>query len=611
MLRRSILLSLVPWFFFSFSTALWAKKTNFLEEPIVVTANRTHQTAADTLASVTVITRADIERQQARSMQDLLQGIAGVDFANNGGPGKNTTLFLRGTESDHVLILVDGIRMGSATSGTTEIQNFPIELIDHIEIVRGPRSSLYGPEAVGGVVHIFTRKGSKGVQPTFSFGGGSYSTINGSATLSGGNEHGWFNLGISGSNTQGFNACKGSFSAGCFTVEPDKDGYRNISGSARAGYRFDSGLDIEARFMHADGHNEYDGSFVNQTKLSQQVFGGTARYAPLERWQITFMAGRSHENSDNFLDATFVTRYRTQRDTVSWQNDISISDNQLLTIGADYLHDHVNSSEAFTKTSRYNRGVFAQHQIMLAKHKLQFSVRHDDNQQFGSKVTGSAAWGFDLTEQIKLTASIGSAFKAPTFNELYFPGFGNPDLKSENIRTIELGAAGRFDWGNLSLNLYDSQIDDLIAYDASIFTSANIDKARIRGLEAMFNTEIKGWLIQSNLTLLDPVDRSQGASKGNILPRRSRQSFRIDTSRQFGDFIAGAMLLVEGKRYDDLNNTLTMDPYVKVDLRAEYLINSQWRLQGRIENLFDKDYETAAFFNQPGRNFFVTLRYQP
>lgn len=607
-----IVLSLPLWLGISLLTTASAKEIGHLEEPIVVTASRTDQTADETLASVTVITRDDIERQQARSMQDLLHGIAGINIANTGGPGKLTTLLMRGTESDHVLVLVDGIRMGSATSGFSEIQNYPVELIDRIEIVRGPRSSLYGPEAVGGVIQIFTRKGDKkGLKPTFSFGGGSYRTVSGAATLSGGNERGWFNLGISGSDTNGFNACKGSFTAGCFTVEPDKDGYRNLSGSARAGYRFDNGLNIEANFLHSDGHYEYDGSFQNRTKLVQQVLGGTARYSPVEPWRITLTAGRSREDSDNFLNKVFATRYHARRDTLSWQNDITITPNQLLTIGTDYLYDHINSSEKFAKTSRYNWGVFAQHQLSLAAHKLQLSIRHDDNQQFGSQVTGGASWGYSLTDHVQLTAGFGSAFKAPTFNELYFPGFGNPDLGPEESRTAELGVAGRFDWGNWSLNLYETWIKNMISFNAATFSPDNIDKARIQGLEAILNTEIKGWLIQTNLTFMNPENRSKDANRGNTLPRRSNHAFRVDTSRQFGDFVVGAMFLAEANRYDDLANNQKLNDYVKVDLRAEYLINSQWRIQGRIENLFDKDYETAAFFNQPGRNFFVTLRYQP
>jgi vitamin B12 transporter len=608
-----ILLGL-SWLGLNHLTVALAENIVQLEKPIVVTATRTAQTVDETLVSATVITRDEIERQQARSMQDLLHGIAGINIANNGGPGKNTTLFLRGTESDHVLILIDGIRVGSATSGTTEIQNFPVELIDRIEIVRGPRSSLYGPEAVGGVIQIFTRKGESGLKPTFSFGGGSYGTLSGSATLSGGGDQGWFNLGISGFGTDGFDACSGRpfpNGAGCFTDEPDRDGYRNISGTARAGYRFDSGLDVETSFMHADGKNQFDGTFVNRSELVQQVFGGTARYSPLDRWRITLVAGRSREDSDNFLEKTFMSRFNTQRDTASWQNDISLTSNQLLTLGTDYLYDKVNSTSDFTTSTRYNWGVFAQHQIALANHKLELSLRHDDNQQFGSRVTGGIGWGYALTEQVRLTTSFGSAFKAPTFNELFFPNFGNPNLKPEDARSVEFGASGRFDWINWSINVYETRIDNLISFDANTFTSANINEARIRGLETILNTQIKGWQINTNLTFLDPINHSSDIFKGNILPRRSRQSFRVDTSRQIGDYILGAMFLAEGRRYDDLENSRKLSGYVKVDLRAEYIFNQHWRIQGRIENLFDKDYETAAFFNQPGRNYFATLRYQP
>lgn len=584
------------------------------EEPIIVTATRTAQTANETLASVTVFTRKDIERQQARSVQDLLRGVPGVSIVNNGGPGKATSVFLRGTESDHVLVLVDGIKAGSATTGTTSFENIPIEQIERIEIVRGPRSSLYGSEAIGGVIQIFTRKGEGGFKPNFSFGGGSYGTLNGSAGISGGNAKRWFNLNASGIGTQGFNACNGKPSpdgAGCFTNEPDKDGYRNIAGSARAGYRFNSGLDVEAHFLHSDGKTQFDGNFVNKSEIMQQVVGGTARYSPTDIWRINLIAGRSREDSDNFQGNAFMTRFNTRRDTVSLQNDLTLGKSQLMTIGMDYQNDHVNSTADFAVTSRNNWAVFAQHQAVIAKHDLQLSLRHDDNQQFGNWVTGGAGWGYPITENVRLTASFGSAFKAPTFNELYFPGFGNASLRPEESRSVEFGTNGKADWGSWSLNVYETRIDDLIAFDASLRAPNNIDQARIRGLEAVLNTQIKGWQLNSNLTFLDPINNSSGANRGSILPRRAEQSFRIDTNRQFGKYLIGAMLLAEGERYDDLANTRKLDSYVKFDLRGEYVINQNWRLQGRVENLFNEHYETASFYNQPGRNFFVTLRYQP
>ena len=582
--------------------------------PIIVTATRTAQTADETLSSVTVITRKEIERQQAQFVQDLLRGIPGVDIANNGGPGKATSVFLRGTESDHVLVLIDGIKVGSATLGTTAFQDIPVEQIERIEIVRGPRSSLYGSEAIGGVIQIFTRKGGGPLKPYFSLGGDSYHTYNASAGVSGGGERGWFSLNASGIDTEGFNACDGKPSpggAGCFTTEPDKDGYRNLSGSLRAGYRFDNGLEMDVHALRAEGKNEFDGSFVNESESVQQVVGGTARFSPADIWHITLTAGRSRDESDNFKDGAFQSRFDTQRDTLSFQNDLSIAPDHLLTVGGDYQDDRVDGTTAYAVTSRDNTGLFTQYQGRFGAHDVQLSLRRDDNEQFGNRNTGGVAWGYALSEGLRLTASYGTAFKAPTFNELYFPGFGNPNLRPEESDSIELGLSGKATWGHWSLNAYETRINDLIAFDASTFAPANIDQARIRGLEAVLGTRIGSWDLNTNLTLLDPENRSGGPNDGNVLPRRARQSLRLDADRDFGRYRLGATLLAAGKRYDDLANTRELGGYATIDLRAEVALAKDWRVQARVENLLDKDYETAAFFNQPGRSLYLTLRYQP
>jgi vitamin B12 transporter len=613
---------------FGTAATVFAANADHQENPVIVTATRTAQTADASLASVTVITRKDIERQQARSIQDLLRGVPGVSISNSGGAGKNTAVFMRGTESDHVLVMIDNIKIGSATSATTAFENIPIDQIDRIEIVRGPRSSLYGSEAIGGVIHIFTRKGdtSGGFKPNFNFGGGSFGTLEGSVGLSRGGTQGWFNMTASGIGTRGFNACTGSDSAGCFSSSPDsdRDGYRNVAGSMRAGYRFQNGLEIDANFMHSAGKTQFDESasfpgsnFISPNKavLAQQVLGGTARYSPLDFWRINLIGGRSREDSDNFLGTTFISRFNTTRDTISVLNDFTLKPNHLLTIGMDYQNDHVKTTEAFAVHSRTNWGVFAQHQATLAKHDIQLSLRHDENQQFGNRVTGGAGWGYSITEKIRLLANFGTAFKAPTFNDLYFPNFSNPNLRPEDSLSYEFGTRGKADWGNWSLNVYETRIDDLIAFDANAKPPGpfvrNIDQARIRGFEGMLSTQIKGWQFNGNLTLLDPENRSSGPNRGNILARRAEQSFRLDVDRQFGKYRLGAMLLAEGERYDDLANTRKLDSYVKFDLRTEYILNKQWRLQGRIENLFNEHYETAAFYNQPGRNFIAMLRFQP
>jgi vitamin B12 transporter len=594
---------------------------------VIVTATRTAQTADEVLSSVTVISREDIERRQARSVEDLLRGTQGISITNNGGPGKNTSVFMRGTESDHILVLIDGVRAGSATSGGAAYGNIPIEQIERIEIVRGPRSSLYGSEAIGGVIQIFTRKGGKeGFTPSFSIGGGSYGTFNGSAGLSGRSKRGWFNMNISGKNTNGFNSCSGKpypNGAGCFTNEPDRDGYQNVAGSFRAGYLFKNGLDIETNFMRSSGKVNYDGKYSNKSELVQQVFGGKARYSPFEFWKVTLAGGRSRENSKDFLGQgkNFKSRFDSRRDTITLQNDFTLNKSHLLTVGADYKNDTVSSSEDFEVTSRNNLGAFAQHQATVFKQDLELSIRYDENEQFGGNVTGGAGWGYTVTEWLRFTANVGTAFKAPTFNELYYPGgYSNANLRPEESVSYEFGTSGKIKQTNWAFNIYETQIHDLIANDAS-WVPQNINKVRIRGFEGMISTRIKKWQINTNLTLLDAQNKSSGTNRGNILPRRAKESFRFDVNRKFDKFklfglsfnkyTIGTQLLVVGQRYDDLANTRKLDSYVKLDIRGEYALNQNWRLQGRIENISNERYETASFYNQPGRNFFITLRYQP
>ncbi len=581
---------------------------------IVVTAARVTQTANETLASVTVVTRDDIERMQAQSVQDILRGLPGVNITNNGGPGKTTSIFLRGTESDHVLVLIDGVKVGSATLGRTAFQHIPIEQIERIEIVRGPRSSLYGSEAIGGVIQIFTRKGGGALKPFFSIGAGSYNTYNASAGVSGGGEYNWFNLSASSIYTDGFNACSGKpfpGGAGCFTIQPDKDGYRNWSASLRAGHRFENGLVLDAHVLQTTGKTRFDGNYTNESETVQQVFGGTARFSPTDIWQLSLLAGYSQDESDNFKNGTFKSRFKTERDTLSVQNDISIADDHLLTVGLDYQNDRVDGTTAYAITSRDNKGVFIQYQATIVDHNLQLSVRRDDNEQFGRQNTGGVAWGYTFGKNLRLTASYGTAFKAPTFNELYYPGYGNPNIIPEESRSFELGLSQSTHWGRWSLNAYETRVDNLIAFDASIFAPANINQARIRGLESILIAKARGWDLNINLTLLNPENRSGGANRGNTLPRRAEQSFRFDADRQLGKYTIGATLYAEGRRFDNLSNTRELSGYATIDLRVGYVFIENWLLQARITNLFDRRYETAAFFNQPGRSVFMTLRYRP
>jgi len=580
---------------------------------VVVTATRTAQTQDQTLAAVTVIDRAEIDRLQPSSLADLLRGTPGMSLSNTGGPGKATSMFLRGTESDHVLVLIDGIKLGSATSGGAAIQDIPVEQIERIEIVRGPFSSLYGSEAIGGVIQIFTRQPEGSFTPSFSLGFGSHQRVSGSAGLAGRGEKGWYSLQAAHDQTDGFNVCRdgaAAAGAGCFAQEPDRDGYRNTSLSLQGGYRFNEAWDADARVFGAKGHNEYDGSINNSADTVSEVAGGRVHYRPGKDLGFTLSVGQSADRSTNYMDGAYSSRFDTHRQLGSLQADIGAGGG-LYSIGFDWQHDKVDSNTVYARDHRINRGLFGQWQQTFGAHSLQASVRRDEDNQFGGKNTGSVLWGWDFTQALRLTASYGTAFKTPTFNELYYPGYGNPDLRPENSRNVELGLRGTHDWGHWSFNAYQNRVDNLIAYDASIGLPGNVDRARIRGAELSADTTLAGWIIRGTASWVDAVNDGNTSSRGNLLPRRARQSARVDLDRSFGDFSVGGSWYVAGHRYDDLANRHMLGGYSTTDLRVAYGFARDWKLQLALTNVFDKRYETAWFYNQPGREAMLTLRYQP
>ncbi len=579
---------------------------------VIVTATRTAQSADAALASVTVITRKDIERLQAQSLPELLRGAAGLTLSNNGGPGKATSVFLRGSNADHVLMMVDGVKIGSATLGTASIQDIPVEQIDHIEIVRGPRASLYGSEAIGGVIQIFTRKGRGAFHPSASITGGSYGSSNTMLGFGGGSENGWFNARVNQQETQGFNACRGNLAAGCFVNQPDKDGYRNSSLGMNGGYRFDNGMAADFNMLRANSFSKSDGSIFagNETKGTQQVLGGSLKFSPLQPWDMTLRTGSSQDNSEIFFNGLYIDRYNTQRDSLSLQNDIAMSESQLLTVGLDYQQDGIRSSRAYARTSRSNGALFGQYQGEFGAHSMQASLRRDNNQQFGSHDTGGIGYGYALSDETRLMASYGTAFKAPTFNQLYYPGFGSAVLHPERSRSLELGISGRHESTEWSVHGYQTEVVDLIGYDA-FFTPVNINTARMSGLEGQAQTRLADWELKGSLTLQDPRQTS-GANQGKLLNRRASEAMRMEIARSFGDYRYAGSLYAEGRRFDNLanSNSSRLAGYGLVDLRAEYRVNADWLLQGRIDNLLDKQYETAQYFNQPRRGLYFTLKYR-
>ncbi|HEU0307003.1 MAG TPA: TonB-dependent receptor, partial [Lysobacter sp.] len=481
-------------------------------------------------------------------------------------------------------------------------------------------SSLYGADAIGGVIHIFTRRPRDAFDPSFNIGAGNYGTQRIGAGLGGRGETsdgkgGWYQLHAAYESTDGYDSYRDNpdnpFDD--FTLDPDRDGYRNRSLSLGAGHRFNRAWDVEARAMRAEGHNEYDG-FNDESDVVQQVLGGRVRYAPSEKVTLTLNLGRAVDLSDNFSLGVPNGHFDSHRTTSSLQGDFGVGQG-LLTFGYDWRRDEVDSDTLYDETSRITRGVFGQWQQTFGAHSLQLGLRRDDDTQFGGKSTGSARWGWDFTEALRLTASYGTAYRAPTFNDLYVPFFGNEDLSPESSRSFELGLRGKHEWGGWTINAFENRVDDLIAYDPTPTPERpfgqpnNVDEARIRGTEMTIDTTVWGWAVQGNVTWLDPRNTSGGLDDGNLLPRRSRTNARVDLDRSFGAFSAGASVTATGKRYDDPSNTLELGGYATTDLRIGYTFAQAWTLQVNANNVFDRTYETAMFYPQPGRNWFVSLRY--
>ena len=581
-------------------------------DEVVVTATRTAVTTDATLAPVETITRDQIQRAQASSLPDLLRGRAGLNISNQGGAGKLSTVFVRGSESDHVLVLIDGVRVGSATSGLAAFQDIPVSMIDRIEIVRGPRSSLYGSDAIGGVIQIFTRRDQGDATFRFHVGAGSHGARSGGLGVGGSGERGWFGIDAGTERTNGINACRGSGHVpfgGCFADEPDRDGYQRQSGSVRGGLHLGDAVTLEGQALDVSGHNDYDG-FYNNSDIHQRVLGAQLHWKAGDRANVTFAAGRNVDASDNYHGDTFLGDFATRRDSASAQADLTLAQGHLLTLGVDTLRDRVSGSTAYASRHRHDQAAFVQYQGHLGANDLQLTVRRNDNGQFGGKTTGTAAWGVNVADHWRITASYGTAFKAPTFNELYYPFFGNPNLRPESSRTLEAGVAWHADRTTLHVDAFETRVRDLIAYDSALFLPNNIDEARLHGAELRVDSSAWGWDIAGSASWLHTENRS-AFNNGKALPRRAGRTARLDLDRAFGDVRVGITGVAESGRYDNVANTRRLAGFGTLDLRAEYRFADAWTLQAKLANVFDKRYETAEYYNQPGREWSLTLRFQP
>jgi vitamin B12 transporter len=599
----------------AFSSALLAQPA---DDAVVVTASRTEQRLRDAIPHTTVLTRKEIRESQATDLPTLLQREAGVEIAQSGGLGANATLFMRGARSAQSLVLIDGVRIEDAVSGTTAFQHLMLDDIERIEIVRGNVSSLYGSAAMGGVVQVFTRRGSGAPSPYGEVTLGSRDTTKLLAGYGGELGDTRFNVSALRLDTRGFSAIDPRFAP----VNPDDDGYRNESISASIAQRLARNHELGARLLRTRTKSDYDDPFAAPTSFqtADQDLGMAQLYWDaqfLERWKSRITASEGTDYRTDFLDGAFFSSSNTRSRQLIWDNDVRITPSHVLSLAADRLEQALDSSGAGQHTRDVNSLRFG-YLGRLGAHALQVNLRNDRYSDFGDADTYFLGYGFDLTEAWRLTASTSTAFRAPNFADLFgFPPFSfpNPALRPERSRSYELGVQWASAGQRIRVVAFQTEYEDEIAFDFVTLQSQNLAKAKVDGVETSYSGRIAGTDITAALTLQDVVEQQQG---GPELPglRRAKAFGSVTAFRGIARWRLGAELLASGERpdVDVVTGQRLQNPnpgYTVLNLLARFEYTKNLFFAARLENALDEHYQLAHGFNTAPRGLFLTAGWQP
>ncbi len=604
---RFALLPCVAAFPFVFSSLQALAQTQL--PAVAVTATRTPTRIDRTVADTTVITREDIEQASGRTLAELLSRQPGLQFSSNGGLGKNSSINIRGLGSRHALLLVDGVRFNSATAGMPQLDNIPLDQIERIEIVRGPLSSLYGSDAVGGVVQIFTRKGQGPMRLNAAITAGSERYAKATAGLSFG-EGPWSGAAqVSHVENAGFSTTNPRSSS----FDPDRDGFRQNAGSARLGLKLGGDWQAGASVMQSYGKGRYDDGLGTDTRdktLSQTASVDlSGSFAP--GWRSTTRLARSSDEGTTLASASIYTDLGAiinVQQQLSHEQTIETAAGTVLLL-AEHLKQKVSKAGTqYDVRQRTINGVGAGLNGSADGHTWQASLRHDRNSQFGNKTTGSLGYGFEFSPAWRLGGSYGTSFVAPNFNQLYWPGYSNPNLMPEEGKSAELNLRYAAAGHALRAALFDSRIR---GYITSGPNPGNIPRTRIQGVSLSHDTQLAGWDLATSFDHVDPRNITPGRSHDKVLQRRARNALKASVDGDVGPLRVGTTLAAFSSRYDDENNTLFVGGHGTLDLRAEWRFQPDWSLGASLNNVGDKRYETVYGYNQPGRELYVTLRYAP
>lgn len=583
-------------------------------DAVVVTASRTEQRLRDAIPHTTVLTRRDIRNSQATDLPGLLQREAGFEFAQNGGVGAVTGVFMRGGRSAQALVLVDGVRIEDAGFGATAIQHVLLDEVERVEIVRGNVSSLYGSAAIGGVIQIFTRRGEGAPAPAVEAMAGSRGTSKLSAGYGGRVGDTRFSFSASRFVTDGFSAIDPRLAPG---ANPDRDGYENTSFAGSLSHRLSARNEVGLSLYSTQGRVEFDSAFdvPTDTHVSKQELEAVSAWweaKPLERWKSRVAVGQGTDYRTDFRNGGITSVSNTRNRQVSWDNDARVAPEHTLSLGLEVLRQELVNSAFVQRQDRDVDVLRAGYVARLDRHSLQLNGRSEDYSDFGKADTYFAGYGFDLTEAWRLTASAGSAFRAPTFQDLF--GFGgNPALKPERARTKEFGvqwASGRH---LARLVAFDTEYQDAITFDLGTFTVRNVRKASVEGAELSYSGQVSGFDVRASLTSQKAIEQEPNAQPLPAI-RRARTHSSLSVHRSLGQWRIGGEILSSGPRPDNDIQTFARVQeagYAVVNLTARYRFDRHFYAAVRLENAFDEEYRLVNGYNTAGRGLFVSVGWQP
>lgn len=582
----------------------------------VVTATRNTQPIGSTLPHTTVISRADIERSQATDLVTLLQREAGLQRTQNGGVGSVSSIFMRGAPSLQTLVLIDGVPLNKQdASGAVSLEHLMLDNVERVEVVRGNVSAIYGSGAIGGVIQIFTREGTREPSASLGLELGPRSTAKLSAQASGRVGDTSISAGASRYATDGFSSINPQQLSG---ANPDDDAYENTSLNLNLTHQLAQRHRVGVRFMRSSGDTDYDSSFgapndlhVSTTRLQQaSVFADNTWGDWRSRVTLSEQSDRATTNDDGLYGST--DQFRTQATVLNWVNNLALGGDWLLTAGVERQWQSVDTTSTVYATydvQRDTMALFAGVEGDAGPGVLQFNLRRDKVGEL-SKSTGYLGYSLPVGEAFKLIASASTAFNAPPLGYLFVPLYGNPDLKPEEARSHELGVQYSQGAHLLRATWFHTKVKNQLDYDTSISRFGNIGRTRNQGLELSYQGKLADTRLRAGLTLQDPEDESTGQT----LQRRAKAFWSVGVSQPVAGVLVDADLRHTGSspdRYGYPVTNTTLAAYTVLDLAASYRLRKDLELRARIDNLTDENYQTVYGYNQQPRSLYVGLTWRP